>query len=104
MNSLYILFLHKSTVQKQESLQRNEIPYGKINDIEDIRKGGSATKYRATWNQIINISGFNANNGNLGDYLEKNFTKLCWQNKLEIAKDIANGLSFINVQSGILLD
>ncbi|RIB07537.1 kinase-like domain-containing protein [Gigaspora rosea] len=37
-----------------------------------------------------------ADNGNLRDYLEKIFTKLCWQNKLEIAKDIANGLSFIH--------
>jgi serine/threonine protein kinase len=37
-----------------------------------------------------------ANGGNLRKYLEKNFTSLKWEDKIQMALDITSGLKFLH--------
>jgi serine/threonine protein kinase len=37
-----------------------------------------------------------ANEGNLRDFLKKNFTSLNWKNKIQMALDISCGLKFLH--------
>jgi serine/threonine protein kinase len=45
-----------------------------------------------------------ANEGNLSDYLKKNFTSLNWENKIQMALDITCGLKFLHFKEIIHRD
>ncbi|RIB28310.1 kinase-like domain-containing protein [Gigaspora rosea] len=90
------------------------IEYNKFTNPSIVRSGGFGIVFKCKWEErglkvalkclkidINNIGVYYmvlhyADEGNLREYLQANFTQLNWLDKLHIAKEIANGLRFLH--------
>ncbi|CAB4423416.1 unnamed protein product [Rhizophagus irregularis] len=69
-------------------------------DCENVNRILGITKVSGSYTLVLEY----ANEGNLRDYLEKNFTSLNWKNKIQMALDITCGLKFLHSKEMIHRD
>ncbi|PKY37662.1 kinase-like protein [Rhizophagus irregularis] len=69
-------------------------------DCENVNRILGITKVSRSYTLVLEY----ANEGNLRDYLEKNFTSLNWKNKIQMALDITCGLKFLHSKEMIHRD
>ncbi|RGB25790.1 kinase-like domain-containing protein [Rhizophagus diaphanus] len=104
--ALKIIFSKNSNIGEYELIKAN---YELVKELELLRE----IDYRQNINRILGITKDSeyyilvleyANEGNLRDYLKKKFTSLKWNDKIQMALDITNGLKFLHSEDIIHRD
>ncbi|PKK76948.1 kinase-like protein [Rhizophagus irregularis] len=104
--ALKIFFSNNSNIEEDELNEAND---GFIKELKYLRE----IDYHQNINRILGITKDSeyyilvleyANEGNLRDYLKKNFTSLKWNNKIQMALDITSGLKFLHSKEVIHRD